>query len=340
MRFLAIDLGYSNVKVAYYNESGILQFDKYISAVAKVDQPMEADDDVMFRLGPNYYIIGPAALKTSRSNIIKLETFEDLKNVYPVWVSYLLKKYGGMEKFDKVVIGLSMAFSEKAEELLTYLCDSLMIRDDSYFMCLPQGLSCKLAYYEKGLDIKDPKNEPKLKNFIIVDGGFLTVDCCAVISSKSSSGSATGIANTGVIRIVYNIVDYIFKEYELKISVKEGQKILDQGGIFNRRGVKYDISEQVKKFTKEYLNSVLDLLEKNYSEQLDVVDGVLILGGLAYFFQKYISENDSDVIKMISKHFPVDFIHYPLYDSEFFNAYSYLIAAEKVTANAANENSK
>lgn len=331
MRFLAIDLGYSNVKVAYYNESGALQFDKYISAVAKIDQPMEADDDVMFQLGIDYYIIGPAALKTSRSNLMKLEDFEDLKAIYPVWISYLLKKYGGAGKFDKVVIGLSMAFSDRADELLAHLCDVLMIQDENYFMCLPQGLSCKLAYYEKGLDIRDPKNEPKLKNFIILDGGFLTVDCCAVISSKSSSGSAIGIANTGVIRIAYNIVDYLFKEYQFQVSVKEAQNILDNGGVFLRRGVKIDISDKVDQFTKDYIDSVLSILEEKYSEQLDVVDGVLVLGGLAYFFQKYITAGDKEVLAKINKHFPVEFIHFPPYDSEFFNAYSYLMAAEKIT---------
>lgn len=333
MRYLAIDLGYSNVKVAYYNESGALQFDKYISAVARVDKPMEADDDVMFQLGIDYYIIGPAALKTSRSNLMKLENFEDLKAVYPIWISYLLKKYGGADKFDKVVIGLSMAFSDKADELLDHLCNVLMIRDENYFMCLPQGLSCKLAYYEKGLDIKDPKNEPKLKNFIIVDGGFLTVDCCEIINSKSSSGSAVGMANTGVIRIAYDVVDYLFKEYQYQISIKEAQNIIDNNGIFLRRGVKYDISNKVEEFTKEYLGSVLTLLEDTYKEQIDVKEGILVLGGLAYLFQKYIEAGDKDVINKIIKHFPVEFIHFPLYDSEFFNAYSYLVAAEKLTNN-------
>lgn len=333
MRYLAIDLGYSNVKVAYYNESGALQFDKYISAVARVDKPMEADDDVMFQLGIDYYIIGPAALKTSRSNLMKLENFEDLKAVYPIWISYLLKKYGGADKFDKVVIGLSMAFSDKADELLDHLCNVLMIRDENYFMCLPQGLSCKLAYYEKGLDIKDPKNEPKLKNFIIVDGGFLTVDCCEIINSKSSSGSAVGMANTGVIRIAYDVVDYLFKEYQYQISIKEAQNIIDNNGIFLRRGVKYDISNKVEEFTKEYLGSVLTLLEDTYKEQIDVKEGILVLGGLAYLFQKYIEAGDKDVINKITKHFPVEFIHFPLYDSEFFNAYSYLVAAEKLTNN-------
>jgi len=331
MRILAIDLGYSNVKVAYYTETGALQFDKFISAVAKVDQPMEADDDVMFQLGLNYYIIGPSALKTSRSNIMKLENFEDLKAVYPIWISYLLKKYGGADRFDKVVIGLSMAFSDKADELLDHLRDVLMIRDDNYFMCLPQGLSCKLAYYERGLDIKDPKNEPKLKNFIIIDGGFLTVDCCEIVNSKSSSGTAVGLENTGVIRIAYKIVDYLFKEYKYQISVKEAQKILDNNGTFVRRGVKYDISKQVDEFTKKYLEEVLELVENEYSNQIDVVEGILILGGLAYFFKKYIEAGDKEVIGMINRHFSTDFIHFPPYDSEFFNVYSYLMAAEKLT---------
>ncbi len=92
MRLLSIDLGYSSTKVVYYNENGILQFDKFISAVAKIDNPMEADDDVMFRLGVNYYILGTAALKVPRSLLLNLENFEDLKIAYPVWISYLLKK--------------------------------------------------------------------------------------------------------------------------------------------------------------------------------------------------------------------------------------------------------
>ena len=87
MRILAIDLGYSNVKIAYYDENGILQLDKYISALAKVDNPMEIDDDVMFRFGINYYILGTPALKVPRSSLLNLETFDDLKTAYPIWIS-------------------------------------------------------------------------------------------------------------------------------------------------------------------------------------------------------------------------------------------------------------
>ena len=60
-----------------------------------------------------------------------------------------------MDSFDHVIIGLSLAFSDKADDLLTYLYDTLMIERDNYFYVLPQALSCKLGYSLKGLDITD-----------------------------------------------------------------------------------------------------------------------------------------------------------------------------------------
>lgn len=275
MRLLAIDLGYSSVKVAYYNESGILQFDKYISAVAKVENPIEADDDILFRLGVDYYVIGTPALKVPRSLLLGLETFEDLKVAYPVWISYLLKKYGGRDKFDKVIIGLSMAFSDKATELLEYLYEELMIDDSNYFSCLPQGLSCKLAYSEYGLDIREKSkhNDFRLRNYLILDGGFLTIDTAQVVGEKSSAGGAIGIPNSGVIMIAYDVMDYLFKNFEMKVSVKEAQVIVDSGGKFSRRGKEFDISEKVDEFIKTYLGNVLKLLESRYSETLDSIEG-------------------------------------------------------------------
>ena len=332
MKLLAIDLGYSNVKVAYYNEDGALQFDKYISAVAKVDNPMELDDDIMFQLGVDTYVLGSSALKLSRSLLMNLETFDDMKAVYPVWISYLLKRYGGVDRFDKVIVGLSMAFSDKADELLQHLYDTLLIQKDNYFICLPQGLSCKLGYSMCGLDIRETSTghsgSSELRNYIILDGGFLTTDFCTVLGSKASAGAAIGIPSTGVICIAYDIMDYLFKEYQMKVSIKEAQNYLDSDGVFVRRGRKYDISEKVKEFTKNYLGKVLQLLEEKYGEYIDAVEGILILGGLAYFFKKYI--NDQEVIKEIEKHFPITFIHLPSVDAEYYNCFSYLKAAEKI----------
>ena len=73
MRLLAIDLGYSSVKVAYYSETGVLQYEKFISAIAKIDKPMEMDDDVMFMLGADYYYILIYILSDGREESKKIE---------------------------------------------------------------------------------------------------------------------------------------------------------------------------------------------------------------------------------------------------------------------------
>jgi hypothetical protein len=326
-KLLAIDLGYSNVKVAYYNESGVLQFDKYISAIAKIDNPMEIDEDVMFSLGAETYILGTPALKVPRSSLLRLENFDDMKAAYPVWISYLLKKYGGADKFEKVIIGLSMAFSDRADELLHHLYDILMIQDEDYFACLPQGLSCKLAYSECGLDIREKSKQQasKLRSFLILDGGFLTCDICNVASGKASAGGAIGIPDTGVICIAHDIQDYLFKEYQMKVSVKEAQVILNDG-VFSKRGKEYNISDKIDFFTKSYLAKVLNLLEEKFGEAIDAVEGILVCGGLAYFFKKYIT--DPEMVKEIEKHFPTSFLVFPDADAEFYNVYSYLKYAE------------
>ena len=74
---------------------------------------------------------------------------------------------------------------------------------------------------------------------------------------------------------------------------------------------------------------MLKLLEEKFGEAIDAVEGVLVCGGLSYFFKKYI--DDSDMQKEIEKHFPVDFLKFPSVDSEYFNAYSYLRIVQKLS---------
>lgn len=326
MRLLAIDLGYSSVKVAYYNEDGVLQFDKYISAVAKLpEKPMETDNDVLFQLGTDYYVLGPSALKVSRNVLLNLETFEDMKTAYPVWVSYLLKKYG---KFDKVIIGLSMAFTDRADELLKYLYDTLMIREENFFICLPQGLSCKVGYTEFGNDIREvtTKNDVRLRNYLILDGGFLTLDVSQVINGSASAGSTIGVPDTGVICIARDVMNYLFKEFQIRVSPFEAKTIIDNNGEFVRRGKTFNISEKIEEFTKNYLVNVLKFLEEKFGDSIDTLDGILVCGGLAYFFKRYIT--DPFLIEEIEKHFSINFLHFPTSDCEYYNCVSYLKIVE------------
>lgn len=324
MNILAIDLGYSSVKIAYYDENKVLQFDKFISCTAKVDAPLEMDDESLFQLGTNFYTLGASALKVPRSQQIKLDTWEGLLQIYPVWVSYLLKRYGGADKFTKIALGLSLAFKDKAEELLENLEKILMI-DRNFFMVLPQGLIAKKIYADHALNINEAakKNDIKMSNYLIVDGGYLTVDCSNVINGVASSSATIGLANTGIINISYDIVDYIYKEMGITISIKEAQVIVDNQGAWKRRGKVYDLSKQVKEYSVKYLINVLNLIETHFGEAIDGLDGILCVGGLAYFFKRYMT----DIASEIEKHFPVSFIQIPEIDSEMYNVYGFLKTA-------------
>jgi hypothetical protein len=321
---LAVDLGYSSVKCAHYDEYEILHLDKFISCTARVDSPLESDDDSLFQLGENFYVLGTSALKVPRSQQIQLNSWEGLLEIYPVWISFLMKKYGGQDSFTKIAIGLSLAFKDHADELLDSLEKTLMIPKD-FFIILPQGLIAKKIYYEYGLNINEQskKNDTKVQNVLIVDGGFLTLDICNVINGTASSSATIGLKDTGVINISYDIIDHIFKEYGIRISIKEAQVIVDNDGAWKRRGKIYDLSEQVRKYSIKYLVNVLNLLEDKFGEAIDGLDAILIVGGVAYFFKKYLK----DITPEIEKHFPVNFLQIPEIESEFYNAYGFLKTA-------------
>lgn len=330
-RILAIDLGFSSVKVAYYNEEGVLVLDKFISAIAKIPEPeiLEENDDTVFKLGLDYYVLSGAALKVARSYQLSLENFQGLCQVYPAWVSYLLKKYGGTDRFDHVAIGLSMAYSDKADELLKTLYDTLMIVDKpNYFLLFSQGSAAKKTYQTCALNIKETttRNDYKMKNYILCDGGFETIDICNVIGN-AIAGATVGLENTGIIMVAYDIQEYLYKQYEFRESIKGCQDILDNGGTFIRRGKRYDIGAKVDELIKKYLINVLRLLENRFGEFLDAAEGILMCGGISYLFKKALG--DESFKEEVEKHFPVSFLHFPTEDAEYYNVFSYLTVAEE-----------
>lgn len=329
LNILAIDLGYSSVKVCRRDAEGLIQFEKFNSATAQVEKPMEVNDEEIFQLGPNYYALGTAALKVGRSKLMRMNDWETLLIVTPVWVSYLIKRYEELDgrPVDVIAIGLSIAFKDKAQELIDRVATTLML-DPSKIVCLPQGVVCKVAYQKSGLNIieESKKNDLKLQNFLIVDGGYLTIDISSVINGVASSSSTVGLVDTGVICISRDLIDFIYKNYGISITTNEAAVIVDNDGAWTRRGRKYDLSTQVKDISINYLKKVVKLLDDKFGENLDALSGMLIVGGLAEIFKKYYD----DIIPFIESNLcGKNFIHFPDVYGEMYNAYGYFVIAEE-----------
>lgn len=88
-----------------------------------------------------------------------------------------------------------------------------------------QGLSCKYTYNEYGLNVREAsrRNDVKLRNALILDGGFETLDFCSIINGTSSAGAAVGVKDSGVIRIVYDLVDYLYKIIRYQFQLKKAK---------------------------------------------------------------------------------------------------------------------
>lgn len=327
---LSVDLGYSSVKTAYRDENGALTLAKEISAVACLPDSTKLDDEStgLFEFCGKTYALGSTALKVPRSYLLPMTTWEELKNCYPVWVSHLIERFGGLESIDHMVIGISLAFKDRADELLEYLYETLLIEKKDFFICLPQGLACKKVYGDLGANPLDPsrKNDYRMANYLILDGGHASIDGALITNSKSATTSTIGLMNTGTIRISQAIADWIYKNLEIRISLREAQVIVETNSLI-RRGREYDFKKQVDYFCKEYLKSVLQLVEEKFGEALDSVEGILMCGGLSYYMKKYMT--DPEMVKEIEAHFPLAFIKLAAEgSSEYFNAISYLKFAE------------
>lgn len=337
-KILSIDVGFSSIKSSWRDDFGSTHYERILNAVAQLPNPPEqADDENLFQFLGQWYAVGPSALKLPRSYQIPCDNFDDMMKLYPLWISYLGKRYGGnqgINAFDLVAIGISLAFQDKADELLDKIYEDLLFPPDKrdLFICLPQGVAARKIYEEKGLALRDvdsaDKNAVKLRNYLIVDIGLRTIDCCLSINSKSSVIGNMGLDDTGTIQILYRIIDYVYQNFNgLKLTVKEALGILENGQ-YRKRGVIYNLQDVVNRFCKDYIKYVLDMLEAKFSDEMDRVEAILVLGGGANIINNYIK--DPEVIGEITKHFPLSFLQTPESDAELFNSGSFLLLAEKV----------
>lgn len=332
-RICALDLGFDSLKVAYEDSEGIMQVDKFPSAISKMPNTAEIDDenngDVFF-CGPDCYAVCETALKTPKSFLMPLENFDDMMEIYVPMCSYVVNKYGkGFDDFDHVIIGVSLAFSSKVDTLLEKLYSTLNLDKENYFICLPQASSSRYCYFKYGLrpDDVSQKNKVRMQNFLICDIGGLTIDLALILQGSSSTGIKLGLDKVGCNVISYGLCDYMFKNYGIQLSLKTAQSIVSGEHIFVSRGRELDLTEIVSNLKKKYIIDVLNLLEEKAGETLDTISGILLCGGGAMVFKEFM--NDPDIEKEITKHFSKNFLKIPELP-EYFNVISYYEIAKKL----------
>jgi hypothetical protein len=318
--FLAIDLGYGSIKVAYRTSTGQLRYNKLITAIGKVekDTVYDSQDVNLYEWNGNFYYIGSSALRLPASQLIQISDYRTFQLVSPIIISYYINMIQEKESltFDSIVVGLIPAHASESANYLHYLEDKLSRKVE----ILPQG-SSKFAVEKFGLDPTDDSQSTniRIKDYIGIDLGFNTVDVFSVVDGKSSINTTKGYESLGVIKVAEELSKLVLQNYGIDLSIQDYKIILENESLYHR-GKTIDLSKEIHQLVVDYLMKVIETVETDYSTAINKVDRLIMVGGGAKLISKYVG--DKKLRDYLNSKYQDDFLAIPKVP-EFYNVLGY-----------------
>jgi len=311
--WVAVDGGFGYFKITYYNEEGKLSFMKELSVLAQAD-PNHKSDKLVEHSGSRYWM-GMSALLQPSERIIDIKDYSSLKKHHSILMHNALKKAGKIERARagtlNIVIGLSAAHSDD---------QTAFIKDNqSYVMDGERFTHNSILFQEQGrgatkaLQVALKQSKGAYSSFLVVDGGFNTLDVAQVIIDPEdgtySTASLGAHEGKGFVMVAEQMRSFISNEYKNAISLKEATQIIENGK-YVLRGVPHDLASTIRKMKTAYSKGLTAFLEKKYGEYFDKSPVVFFVGGVSYFIDEKAESN----FKVVNQ-------------AEYYNSLGYLLQA-------------
>lgn len=309
--WISVDGGFGYFKIAYYNDLGKLTSIKFMSVLATADPNHKYDKLVEFK-GTRYWL-GKESLLQPSERIVDIKDYSSLKKHHSILLHHALKLAGKIDRARagrlNIVIGLSAAHSDDKEsfikENLSYTMDGEKFAHNSIQFQEQGGGATKAL--QNGIK----KNKMDLASFLVVDGGFNTLDLNQVfidsVTGEYSIASLGAHEGKGFVMVAEQMKSFIVDQYKQNVSLKEATQIIEDG-FYSLRGTRHDLRATISKFKNGYSKGLTTFLEKKYGEYFDKSPQVFFVGGVAYFINEDVAEN----FKVVA-------------DAEFYNALGYLL---------------
>ncbi len=309
--WVGIDGGFGYMKIVYYDDKGNLAFKKFLSVLAYADNEHKFSQLVEYK--GNRYWLGKQALLQPTDKIHDIKDYSSLKKHHTILLHHALKLAGkltrALEGKLNIVIGLSAAHSNDRDSFLKenieYTIDETHFKHNSIMFQEQAGGAIKALN-----SMLSRSGQPKYDSFLVVDGGFNTLDIAQAFVNEDKTFSSASLGaheGKGFIMIAEQIRVHIMKEYKQNISLKEATQIIEEGR-YDLRGVPHDLKSTIQKIKKAYSRGLGDFLEKKYGEYFDKSPQVYFVGGVAYFIDESTEQN----FKVVDK-------------AEYYNALGYLL---------------
>ena len=275
--FMSIDLGYGDTKIALKKEDGSMTIAKFPSAVAKVSTHKKFGAGETVEFEGNHYLIGEQAINYKP---VEMNDYETLERYAPLMVYHSFRKYGD---FDTIVTGLSIRQQDDSnnfkDRLTNFVIDGVEYNLD--VKLLPQGIGAKIVVEKQFSDIK---------NYLVCDGGFNTVDLVPVFNGKADIHSVDALENRGIIEVVNELIDYISGNHNIELTPKEAKFALDNKRI-EIYGKEIDLTDEINHITMEYSKDLVRQVERKFKKSWHKFQKVIIVGGLSHFVDTSVYEH-------------------------------------------------
>lgn len=325
MSKLGLDIGYGYTKYCILDDNGKIHYDKIVSGVCRVPDSTYSeltDKDSYYIFKDKKYLIGDLSSMLMESPIDVME-YEGYKEVSVVIASYMLHKHRNYN-IDEIRLGLTPAMWDKKDEYLDFICSELGLTKDKVAIKI-QGLSGHQCYKKYGIDPGSDENQSQYisENYVGLDIGHNTLDFYIVLDGKVLDYGIKGYLRKGACIITDNIKKHVQTEFGYELNDVEAKKVLNTGLLKRRRNI-IDLKDRVNRFILDYLESTLDLVEKEYGVQLDKVDQILIFGGGGEIIKLAMS-NSEDFKKRVDELYGEGYLQIPINGASWYNSIGYVL---------------
>ena len=190
-RVLSCDFGFGHTKVAVLEDGVIVTKMKELDSIVELNtnasySDMKIINDDIFEYDGKKFLVGGNALQAvgNSAKVLDVSDYETFKYVTPLLLKKYMKKFKG--DFQKIMLSISYAFYEKSGDYRKFVLEKTGL-PASHLFVLPQAASGKLCIDNLGLDINNPSAKSAYLNYLLLDGGFNTLDAGLIINGKLES---------------------------------------------------------------------------------------------------------------------------------------------------------
>ncbi|BAI80199.1 conserved hypothetical protein [Deferribacter desulfuricans SSM1] len=261
-KVISIDIGFGSTKVAF-NEGSGLRLEKFPTAIAPIPSSNHFNDnfyqeDKHFYFEGQLYTVGDAA----KADAIVTTSYEFLHKYSPLILYYIIEKFNIDYSNAVFALGLPLSYytndkiNEMSNRLKSFTVNDVEISID--VKILVQGVGCLFDYLST--------NQSNVKNGIVVDIGYNTIEFIVIQNGKVKKADSRGLVKKGMNMLIVKLQQEIQSKYALELTEHEAVSALEDESI-NLYGNKIPLKEDIIKLKKWYTDTVIQNLIGMYDDK-------------------------------------------------------------------------